>query len=201
MEETFINALMSSEIGKVLVLLAGGIAVIFGVYKTVTEIKKIYDMKIERKTTEARDQKEFRDKFMEAIENDAKIVDSIEILSGRIASLNDDFNSFRSETNQTLTEIQSKQKLYSEEIGTLMESDKEAIKAYIIEQYHKYYNLKYIDIYTLECIEKRYEKYLKENGNTFISILMKRLRSLPSKYMIDENTEGDVNCDMNHDED
>lgn len=186
MENTFIDMLLETEIGKFIVFAGGAILVIFGLYKTIIEIKKIYDKRIKSNLTKSQETEEFRQKVLKAMDNDRNIAESIEKISDSINTLSEEFSEFREETKNTLSLMENKQKAYSEEISTLMESDKEAIKAYIIEQYQKYYKLKYIDIYTMECIEKRYEKYLKENGNTFISILMKRLRALPTKYLVND---------------
>ena len=186
MENTFIDMLLETEIGKFIVFAGGAILVIFGLYKTIIEIKKIYDKRIKSNLTKSQETEEFRQKVLKAMDNDRNIAESIEKISDSINTLSEEFGEFREETKNTLSLMENKQKAYSEEISTLMESDKEAIKAYIIEQYQKYYKLKYIDIYTMECIEKRYEKYLKENGNTFISILMKRLRALPTKYLVND---------------
>lgn len=178
--------LLETEIGRFIVFACGAILVIFGLYKTIVEIKKIYDRRIKTNLTKSQETEEFRQKVLKAMDNDKNIAESIEKISDSITTLSEEFGAFREETKNTLSVMENKQKAYSEEISTLMESDKEAIKAYIIEQYQKYYKLKYIDIYTMECIEKRYEKYLKENGNTFISILMKRLRALPTKYVVND---------------
>ena len=65
-------------------------------------------------------------------------------------------------------------------IHTLIESDKDDIKAWITERHHYfYYEKKFIDDYSLDCIEKRYSHYQEEGGNSFIKDLMKDIRSLP----------------------
>lgn len=62
----------------------------------------------------------------------------------------------------------------------LTESDKNDIKAWIVEQYHKFYvHQGWIDAFSAETIEKRYEDYKKEGGNSYIEQLMERLRTLP----------------------
>ena len=64
----------------------------------------------------------------------------------------------------------------------LIESDKDDIKAWITEKHHFYcYQQKYIDDYTLDCLEKRFTRYEAEGGNSFIHNLMDDLRELPRK--------------------
>lgn len=67
----------------------------------------------------------------------------------------------------------------AESVNLLIQSDKDDIKAWITEKHHYYcYQLKYIDDFSLDCIEKRYAHYKQEGGNSFIEDLMKDLRSL-----------------------
>lgn len=65
-------------------------------------------------------------------------------------------------------------------IQLLINSDKDDIKAWITEKHHYHcYDKKYIDDYSLDCIEKRYTHYKNEGGNSFVEDLMKDIRSLP----------------------
>ena len=67
-------------------------------------------------------------------------------------------------------------------INLLIESDKDDIKAYITEKHHFYcYQQKYIDDYTLNCLEKRFNHYEVEGGNSFVHNLMDELRALPKR--------------------
>lgn len=69
-----------------------------------------------------------------------------------------------------------------EMIGILIQSDRDDIKAYITKQHHYFvYQKRWIDDYSLDCIEKRYNHYIKENGNSFIKSLMIQIRQLPKK--------------------
>ena len=64
-------------------------------------------------------------------------------------------------------------------VDLLLRSDRDDIKAWITQQHHHYcYELKYIDDFSLDCIEKRYAHYKAEGGNSFIEDLMTDLRSL-----------------------
>ena len=66
------------------------------------------------------------------------------------------------------------------QLEMLIESDREAIKSYITEQHHLFvYEKGWVDDYSLDCLEKRYAIYEKENGNTFVLGLMNEIRSLP----------------------
>ena len=86
---------------------------------------------------------------------------------------------------------------YTEQLKTnldlLLESDKDAIKAYIIQQNHFLcYKQKWVDDYTMECLERRYEHYKAENGNSFVRQLMDEIRALPKRpYGEEESEEGE----------
>ena len=58
-------------------------------------------------------------------------------------------------------------------INLLIESDKDDIKQSITKDHHYFcYQLKSIDDYSLDCIEKRFSHYEEEGGNSFVQVLM-----------------------------
>lgn len=70
----------------------------------------------------------------------------------------------------------------NDSVHLLINSDKDAIKAYITRQHHYFvYERKWIDDYSLDCIERRFVHYQQEGGNTFIQELMQELRALPKQ--------------------
>lgn len=87
-----------------------------------------------------------------------------------------------------IEEVKEKQQEFSEKMAsmeakilTLTNSDIHDIKAWIVEQYHKFYiEKKWIDVFHLETLDKRYEDYVEEGGNSYIAELVKRLHSLPT---------------------
>ena len=67
----------------------------------------------------------------------------------------------------------------TQSVNLLLRSDKDEIKAWITEKHHYFcYEVKYINDYSLDCIERRYAHYLAEGGNSFVADLMSDLRSL-----------------------
>ena len=70
----------------------------------------------------------------------------------------------------------------TEKIDMLIDSDKDDIKSYITEKHHYYaYEKKWIDDYSLDCIERRFKHYKDEGGNSFIATLMEELKALPKQ--------------------
>lgn len=67
-------------------------------------------------------------------------------------------------------------------VEMLIESDKENIKSYITTQHHYLcYEKGWVDDYTLNCLEKRFNIYEKEHGNSFIEGFMNEIRELPKR--------------------
>ena len=84
--------------------------------------------------------------------------------------------------SKQITELKNTLSDLNKSIHLLIESDKDAIKAYITRQHHYFvYQKKWIDDYSLDCIEKRYIHYDEQGGNSFISDLMTELRALPKQ--------------------
>lgn len=73
-------------------------------------------------------------------------------------------------------------KVLSEKIDMLIESDRDDIRSYITKEHHYFcYQKKWIDDFSLDCIEKQYTHYVDEGGNSFIKGFMDELRSLPKQ--------------------
>jgi uncharacterized protein YfcZ (UPF0381/DUF406 family) len=78
----------------------------------------------------------------------------------------------------------------SDSIDMLIESDRDDIKSYITSEHHYFcYNMKWIDDYSLECLENRYDIYKKEDGNSFVKNLMDEVRALPKQPLDEEPKE------------
>ena len=102
--------------------------------------------------------------------------DKMEEIKSLIVKNTKQMNEFSNIQAQTIDEIQH----LKENITNLTASDKDDIKAWITEKHHHFcYEIKYIDDYSLDCIEKRYAHYVDEGGNSFISKLMEEIRNLP----------------------
>lgn len=77
------------------------------------------------------------------------------------------------ETDMILKDLSAK-------IDMLIDSDMDDIKSFITEKHHYFcYQLGWIDDFSLDCIEKRYDHYEDQGGNSFVGGLMVELRALP----------------------
>lgn len=72
--------------------------------------------------------------------------------------------------------------LILKQVQNLTKSDRDSIKAYITKEHHYFcYEVRWIDDYNLDCLEKRYQRYIEEGGNSFIESLMEEVRTLPRR--------------------
>ena len=96
---------------------------------------------------------------------------------------------------QMMTQLQNNQKAtdlliaqLTEKIDLLIASDKDDIKSYITKEHHYFcYQKGWIDDFSLDCLERRYQHYADEGGNSFIAGFMNELRSLPKHPPEEEN--------------
>lgn len=69
---------------------------------------------------------------------------------------------------------------HSEKLDTLIGSDREDIRAFIVSKHHFHTEREHwIDDYTMDVLEKRYAYYKEEGGNSYIGQLMNEIRALP----------------------
>ena len=94
-----------------------------------------------------------------------------------------EYNNLKDQLNEVIKnqiQLSDDVREMSEMVNILLNSDKDDIKAWITEKHHYFcYKLGYIDAYNLDCIEKRYNHYKEENGNSFVADLMEDIRKLP----------------------
>lgn len=65
-------------------------------------------------------------------------------------------------------------------IGILLSSDLNDIKAWIVEKYLFFFcNQGWIDEFSMDTINRRYNNYVVEGGNSYIEGLVNQLRALP----------------------
>lgn len=114
------------------------------------------------------------------------IVDFIDWIKGKLKALytkeKSDEDEIQRITNleTSIEKINKSVDEITDKINLLIESDKDAIKAYITKEHHHYcYERRWIDDYSLDCLEKRFAHYIEEKGNSFVENLMDEIRELP----------------------
>ena len=124
----------------------------------------------------------FRDKLKKKInqeksedKNEEKIISSLEKISTELTELSGEFEAHKKNINKVINS-------YQEQLDILIDSDRDDIKADIVKQYHYFVeNRQWIDDFSLDTIERRYQHYKDEGGNSYIQGLMEKIRQLPNK--------------------
>lgn len=71
-------------------------------------------------------------------------------------------------------------------INLLITSDRDDIRGWITDKYHRFIQLGYIDDFTLDCLERRFKSYKQEGGNTYVDSMMEELRRLPRQNRLNK---------------
>lgn len=89
--------------------------------------------------------------------------------------------------SEDIKELKESLKQLNKQVQLLIDSDKDDIKAFLTREHHYFvYQKQWIDDYSLECIEKRYNHYKEEGGNSFIKGFMEEIRALPKTPPIEK---------------
>lgn len=124
----------------------------------------------------------FKDKVKKKIskekeedKSEEEIVSSLKDIATGLEGLREEFKEHKNNISKTLIS-------YQDQLDTLIESDRDDIKADIVKQYHYFVdNKKWIDDFSLDTLERRYFHYKEEGGNSYIKGLMEKIRQLPNK--------------------
>lgn len=118
----------------------------------------------------------FKDFFRKKFSDDMKNTITTNKHNEQICKIKEDIQILIDNQEKVFKEIE----LFKQQLEMIIESDKDDIKSWITEKHHFYcYERKWIDDYSMDCIEKRYGHYKDEGGNSFIEELMNELRGLP----------------------
>lgn len=118
----------------------------------------------------------FKDLFAKKVDDDMKSTVAAVKRTEQMNKIKSDIQVLIENQNKVFEEIEG----FKQKLEMIIASDKDDIKSWITEKHHFfYYEKKWIDDYTMDCIEKRFRHYQDEGGNSFIEELMNELRSLP----------------------
>lgn len=138
-------------------------------------VDKKFGTNLSEKSTDSTKDKQQDEVMSVLMELKSEIADMKEKQAGIIESqdnLQKEISSFKKDTHDRMNSISDVQDF-------LLNADKEDKKAFITREYNYFYiSLKKIDLYSRETIERIYELYLQENGDTFVAGMMTAIRSL-----------------------
>ena len=192
--QSMIDMLDPATVGVVVIISLG---IIVKYHEKIAEVLKVYFKKTDDSgdgsTSSSSNTKEDLFDSIRSIQtsidnmnsNQTQLVSNQLELSNNLKELQDNFISWRNETDAKLLGIIAQQEF-------LLNADIEDRKLSIVNAYNYYYiKLGVIDIRTKENLEKSYDVYLKEGGNSFVAGLMTKIRELNvipeiSQELIDE---------------
>ena len=123
---------------------------------------------------------EFFNKEQKKKDEKQEILDEIEKLNEAILRNEAEIQN----TMQQLIEIREKSAdLFAQQqeaLDMLIKSDIDDIKSYIVKQYNTFMQQEWIDPFSMDAIEKRFEHYQHEGGNSYVENLVEKLRQLPN---------------------
>lgn len=140
---------------EVLVFLAYLCAAVYGFVQFLDWANKRIHQKYDADTKEEKIHQQLETEFKRLSEDQKRIDESYERIDQALNDLNN-------------------------RMDQLVDSGKESIRSYIVEKHHLFcYEKKWIDDYSLDCLEKKFENYKAWHGNSFIAGLMDEIRDLP----------------------
>lgn len=81
--------------------------------------------------------------------------------------------------NTKVEEIEEKISEVSDSTDKLSSSTMHDIKGWIVEKHHQLIKDKWVDDFTMDTLEKRYQDYVDLGGNSYVGGLMTEIRQLP----------------------
>lgn len=176
---SFINGLDS---GTVLVVAAVVCYVIYHNWVTITDFFDTYFFgkykQEETKETPLTKYDQMMKNLEEMSENLSRIQDSQDELIRNQESLRKELKDLKKTVDENYETTSSQIEYISNQCDFLKICDKEDKKAFITREYNYFTRLGEIDLFSKETIEKIYELYLKENGDTFVAGMMSQIRTL-----------------------
>ena len=167
-----------------ILIVCGGAIIIC--YKKLKKKIEEHDSKIVQTAESNTNEEEFKNDMKELAKTVKNMADRLEAVSTQVndvkansesidASILKKMETYEESNNRINVKIDT----LHDNMNMLIDSDKEGIRSFITMQYYEAIDKGYIEIYKLEALECRYEKYLKENGDSFIAKLVEELRTLP----------------------
>lgn len=90
----------------------------------------------------------------------------------KYVTLENELYSLTEDINRKVGSIES-------QLEQLTKSDMHDIKSWVVEKHHYLTEQGWVDDFTMDTIEKRFEDYKKEKGNSYVEGLVNEIRALP----------------------
>lgn len=145
------------------------------------EYKKNFNETINEKAKQLIAADESKTKLEDMEKNINNITESIGEITKQLQSITDKLDKNDEELKNTRKKMEKIDETIStmkDDVDILIDSDKESIRSFILSQYYKITKEGKVDLYTLNTLDYKYSKYKLEDGNSFVSDLMKVIHSV-----------------------
>jgi len=110
-----------------------------------------------------------------------EVIDKINNLYSKLDEYHNDQLKFYGEFNDFKEDCSKRFEQQESQLKLLTESDRDDIKGWLVEKHDLCIEKGFIDNFTLEVVEKRFDHYKEEGGNSFAETLVSDMRMLPRK--------------------
>lgn len=120
-------------------------------------------------------------------EKDAKetmienLINEIKTLKEEIKERQEDYDQLNKNMQDIGKVWAHKEEEHRRTLQLLLQSDRDAIKSFIVKEHHYFIEQGWIDDFSLDTLEKRYACYKEEGGNSYVEDFIKEIRELPNR--------------------
>lgn len=157
-----LELLAGYSLSQILIFGIGLILAVKGVWDLADYFKGKYDKKFNKDVTKLKKEELLEQHYENCKKQHDETMEQYTVLSNKLDNI-----------TSSIDEL-------SNRVDALTESDMHDIKQSIVKDYHFFVeNQKWIDDFSLECLELRFKDYEQEGGNSYIAGLMSEIRQLP----------------------
>lgn len=122
------------------------------------------------------------DKEYKTTEEKAELLRRFELNEANDERRNEEYKKLEETLMEAIARLDARMDAQDEKIQQLLDSDKNAIKAWIVREYHFFKEQQgWVDDFSMDTIERRFGNYEKEGGNSYVHSLIEELRKMPKK--------------------
>ncbi len=114
-----------------------------------------------------------------ALEKEEDTEEKYNELKDQFDTLMSEFHGLDQRMEKRMENIESGMENIESQLIQLTQSDMHDIKSWMVEKHHQLTEAGWVDDFTMDTIEKRFDDYKKENGNSYVEGLVNEMRALP----------------------
>ena len=119
------------------------------------------------------------EKYTKKFNKDYSVLEKEEDTEEKYNELKNQLDTLMSEFHGFSQRMENKMENIDSQLIQLAQSDMHDIKSWMVEKHHQLIEAGWVDDFTMDTIEKRFDDYKKENGNSYVEGLVNEIRALP----------------------